>query len=189
MGIFQVIKLIFQGEAKEPIIFARISMVQFHHATREMEIRMDDEHVHEAWSHALSGSGNIVEPIHSQVELIVNEGRLAYPATFGSAGAASSAGNDFFKDDADRSSNDDLSGFDESAGNVGSSTGLSLYSTSRRSAPSGGNVGSSTGLSLYTSTSRRSARSGGNVGSSTGLSLSPSRHQQDEEDANSAESC
>jgi hypothetical protein len=50
-------------------------------------------------------------------------------------------------------------------------------------------VGSSTGLSLYTSTSRRSARSGGNVGSSTGLSLSPSRHQQDEEDANSAESC
>jgi hypothetical protein len=105
---------------------------------------MDDEHVHEAWSHALSGSGNIVEPIHSQVELIVNEGRLSYPATFGSTGAASSAGNDFFKDDADRSSNDDLSGFDES---------------------------------------------GGNVGSSTGLSLSPSRQQQDEEDANSAESC
>ena len=69
------------------------------------------------------------------------ERRLSYPSTFGSA--ALSAGNDVFMDD-DRSSDDDLSGFDESAGNVGSSTGLSL---------------------------------------------SPSRHQQDEEDANSAESC
>ena len=126
MGIFQVIKLIFQGEAKEPIIFARISVVQFHHATREMEIRMDDEHVHEAWSHALSESGNIVEPIHSQVEFLY-ERRLSYPSTFGSA--ALSAGNDVFMDD-DRSSNDDLSGFDESAGkNVGSSTGLSLSSS------------------------------------------------------------
>jgi hypothetical protein len=186
MGIFKVIKLIFQGKAKEPIIFARISMVQFHHETREMEIRMDDELVHEAWSHALSESGNIVEPIHSQVELIVNEGRLAYPATFGSVGAISSAGNDFFKDDANRSSNEDLSGFDESTGNVGSSTGLSSLYTSR-SAPGGGNVGSSiTGLSLSISRSAPSVSS--NVGSSTGLPLSTLRQQQDE-DANSAESC
>ena len=121
MGIFKVIKLIFQGKAKEPIIFARISMVQFHHETREMEIRMDDEFVHEECSHIFSESGDIVEPIHSQVEF-VNEGRLSYPSTFRSA--AFSAGNDVFRDD-DRSSNDDLSGFDESASNVGSSTGLS----------------------------------------------------------------
>jgi hypothetical protein len=142
-----------------------------------------------------------------QQEEGLTPGRLAYSATFGSAGAVSSAGNDFFKDDSDRSSNEDLSGFDESTSNVGSSTGLSLYS-SRRSAPGGGNVGSSTGISL--DPSRRSAPGGGNVGSSTtglsflapsrsapggssnvgsstGLSLSTSRQQQDD-DANSAES-
>ena len=121
MGIFKVIKLILQGKAKEPIIFTRISMVQFHHETREMEIRMDDEFVHEECSHIFSESGDIVEPIHSQVEF-VNERRLSYPSTFGSA--ALSAGNDVFMDD-DRSSNDDLSGFDESAGNVVSSTRVS----------------------------------------------------------------
>ena len=59
-------------------------MVHLHHQTREMEIRMDDEFVHEECSHIFSESGDIVEPIHSQVEFLY-ERRLSYPSTFGSA--------------------------------------------------------------------------------------------------------
>ena len=120
----------------EPVIFSRMSIVNFHHETRQevVHIELDDEFSHQELSHELSQSGHVdvVEPPdHPQFEQDVggaglNEDQsgdpndaLSFPSFFGSA--VQSAGNDVFACGSISHSEYDVSEF-----KMGMSPGLSI---------------------------------------------------------------
>jgi hypothetical protein len=134
-SMWSVIRKIFQGKTEEPVIFSRVSIVNFHHENRQVvHIELDDE-----FSHQELRSGHLdVEPDDLQLERVDGIGRdedqpnpndtLSFPSFFGSA--VQSEGNDVFMCGSISQGGHDLSGFSASAststGRVNMSLGLSI---------------------------------------------------------------
>ena len=142
-SIWSVIRKIFQGKTEEPVIFSRMSIVNFHHENRQLvHIELDDEFSHQELNHEMS-------PDHLQLERVDGAERdedqpnpndtLSFPSFFGSA--VQSEGNDVFACGSISQSGHDLSGFGASTitstGRVNMPLGLSISDESHLEGGSG----------------------------------------------------
>ena len=142
-SMWGVIRKIFQGKTKEPVIFSRMSIVNFHHENRQVvHIELDDE-----FSHQELRSGHLdVEPDNLQLDRVDGIGRdedqpnpndtLSFPSFFGSA--VQSEGNDVFMCGSISQGGHDLSEYE--MGRVNMSPGLSISDESHLEGGFGANA-------------------------------------------------